>query len=75
MNGEIESHNITDKKVHVVSYQHTETRELIEESTEDLKAETLTQTRALMMGRTIANTVTAQNWNHRGRKKVERRNI
>lgn len=75
MNGEIESHNITDKKVHVVSYQHAETRELIEESTEDLKTETLTQTRTLMMGRTIANTVTAKNWNHRGRKKVERRNI
>lgn len=59
----------------MVSYQHTETRELIEESTEDLKTETLTQTSALMMGRTIANTVTAKNWNHRGRKKVDRRNI
>lgn len=75
MNGKIESHNITDKKVHVVSYQHTETRELIEESTADLRTETLTQTRALMMGRTIANTVTAKNWNHRGRKKVDERNI
>lgn len=75
MNGKIESHNITDKKVHVVSYQHTETREFIEESTTDLRTETLTQTKALMMGRTIANAVTAKNWNHRGRKKVDRRNI
>lgn len=44
----------------MVSYQHTEHRELVEESTEDLKAERLTQTRTFMMGRTIANTMTSK---------------
>lgn len=44
----------------MVSQQHTEHRELVEESTEDLKAERPTQTRAFMMGRTVANTMTSK---------------
>lgn len=44
----------------MVNYQHTEHRELVEESTEDLKAEILTETRAFMMGKTIATTMTSK---------------